>query len=161
MHERRWDVGGGTTWKSIMTSPGSQNDLKTRWIKSSAGREICRKGPHASHLPDVRPWLASSSAFVLPSYYREGVPRSTQEAMAMARPVITTDAPGCRETVIDGVNGFLVPPRDASALADAMERFVLEPELIERMGAASRRIAEERFDVRRINRRMMEAMGLG
>ncbi|MEM0498460.1 MAG: glycosyltransferase, partial [Methanothrix sp.] len=81
--------------------------------------------------------------------------------MAMARPVITTDAPGCRETVIDGVNGFLVPPRDASALADAMERFVLEPELIERMGAASRRIAEERFDVRRINRRMMEAMGLG
>lgn len=75
--------------------------------------------------------------------------------MAMARPVITTDAPGCRETVIDGVNGFLVPPRDASALADAMERFVLEPELIERMGAASRRIAEERFDVRRINRRMI------
>lgn len=78
----------------------------------------------------------------------------------MARPVITTDAPGCRETVIDGVNGFLVPPRDARALADAMERFVLEPELIARMGTASRKIAEQRFDVRRINRRMMEAMGL-
>jgi len=62
------------------------------------------------------------------------VPRSTQEAMAMGRPVITTNAPGCRETVIDGVNGFLVPPRDVSALAEAMERFVLEPGLIERMG---------------------------
>jgi len=111
------------------------------------------------HVPDVRPWLAQASVYVLPSY-REGVPRSTQEAMAMARPVITTDAPGCRETVVDGVNGFLVPPRDVGALADAMERFVLEPELIGRMGAASRRIAEERFDVRIINKRMMEAMGL-
>ncbi|MBC7078964.1 MAG: glycosyltransferase [Methanothrix sp.] len=101
-----------------------------------------------------------SSVFVFSSY-REGVPRSTQEAMAMARPVITTDAPGCRETVIDGENGFLVPPRDVGALAEVMERFVLEPELIGRMGAASRRIAEERFDVRIINKRMMEAMGLG
>ncbi|MDH7597613.1 MAG: glycosyltransferase family 4 protein [Methanothrix sp.] len=113
------------------------------------------------HVPDVRPWLAQASVFVLPSYYREGVPRSTQEAMAMARPVITTDAPGCRETVFEGKNGFLVPPRDVGALAEAMERFVLEPELIGRMGEASRRIAEERFDVRIINKRMMEAMGLG
>jgi len=88
------------------------------------------------------------------------VPRSTQEAMAMARPVITTDAPGCRETVIDGRNGFLVPPRDPRSLAEAMERFILDPELIMRMGEESRRIAEERFDVRRINRRMMEVMGL-
>jgi len=74
--------------------------------------------------------------------------------------VITTDAPGYRETVTDGENGFLVPPRDVRALAEAMERFILHPEMIERMGAASRRIAEERFDVRQINRRMMEAMGL-
>ncbi len=112
------------------------------------------------HVPDVRPWLARASVFVLPSYYREGVPRSTQEAMSMARPVITTDAPGCRETVVDGVNGFLVPPRDPQALAEAMERFILHPELIERMGQASRRLAEERFDVRRANLRIMEEMGL-
>jgi len=78
----------------------------------------------------------------------------------MARPVITTDAPGCRETVVDGVNGFLVPPRDPEALAEAMERFILHPELIERMGQASRRLAEERFDVRRANLRIMEEMGL-
>ncbi len=59
-----------------------------------------------------------SAVFVLPSYYREGVPRSTQEAMAIGRPVITTDVPGCRETVIDGVNGFLVPKWNVYALVD-------------------------------------------
>src|SRR5690606_6595831 len=73
----------------------------------------------------VRPWLAQASVFVLPSS-REGVPLSTQEAMAMGRPVITTDVPGCRQTVRDGVNGYLVPPRDADALAEAMRRFLDE-----------------------------------
>ncbi|MEI6102805.1 MAG: glycosyltransferase family 4 protein [Methanothrix sp.] len=109
------------------------------------------------HVPDVRPWLAQTSVFVFPSY-REGVPRITQEAMAMARPVITTDAPGCRETVIDGENGFLVPVRNPEALADAMERFILQPELIERMGRASRRIAEERFDVHKVVGRVYEVL---
>ncbi len=78
----------------------------------------------------------------------------------MARPVITTDAPGCRETVIDGKNGFLVPARDAKALADAMERFILQPELVERMGKASRLIAEERFDVHKVNEVILREMGL-
>jgi glycosyltransferase involved in cell wall biosynthesis len=112
------------------------------------------------HVPDVKPYLKQTSVYVLPSYYREGVPRSTQEAMAMARPVVTTDAPGCRETVIDGVNGFLVPPRDVDALVAAMERFILQPELIITMGQASRKLAEERFDVRKINRLILQAMGI-
>lgn len=112
------------------------------------------------HVPDVRLWMENASVFVLPSYYREGVPRSTQEAMAMARPVITTDAPGCRETVIDGKNGFLIPVRDVKALADAMERFILQPELIEWMGKASRLIAEERFDVHKVNEVILREMGL-
>ncbi|WP_244846109.1 glycosyltransferase family 4 protein [Mesorhizobium sp. L-8-3] len=99
------------------------------------------------HVP-VEPWLAQASVYVLPSY-REGVPRSTQEAMAMARPVITTDVPGCRETVQDGENGFLVPARDTEALAAAMLRFVERPDLIPPMGQASRRIAEARFDAKR------------
>jgi glycosyltransferase involved in cell wall biosynthesis len=111
------------------------------------------------HVPDVRPYFAQTSVYVLPSY-REGVPRSTQEAMAMARPVITTDAPGCRETVIEGVNGFLVPPRDVDALAVAMERFIQQPELILTMGQASRKLAEERFDVHKINQRILEVMGI-
>jgi glycosyltransferase involved in cell wall biosynthesis len=111
------------------------------------------------HVDNVRPWIASTSVYVLPSY-REGKPRSTQEAMAMSRPVITTDAPGCRDTVIEGVNGFLVPVRDSAALADAMMRFIDQPELIPRMGRESRRIAEERFDVHRINRVMLVEMGI-
>jgi glycosyltransferase involved in cell wall biosynthesis len=111
------------------------------------------------HVPDVRPYFAQTSVYVLPSY-REGVPRSTQEAMAMARPVITTDAPGCRETVIDGVNGFLVPPRDVDALVRAMERFILQPELIITMGQASRKLAEERFDVHKINQRILAVLGI-
>jgi len=110
------------------------------------------------HVP-VKPWLAQTSVFVLPSY-REGYPRSTQEAMAMARPILTTDVPGCRETVIEGLNGMLVPPRDAGALAEAMERFIARPELIGRMGAESRRIAAETFDIRVVNARLMAMMGV-
>ena len=105
----------------------------------------------------VRPWLAQASVYVLPSY-REGVPRSTQEAMAMGRPVITTDAPGCRETVDEGVNGFLVPVRDVPALADAMLRFVQNPSLIESMGRESRRLAEMHFDVRKINAQLLKIL---
>ena len=109
---------------------------------------------------DVRPAIADSSVYVLPSFYREGTPRSVLEAMAMGRAIVTTDAPGCRETVVDGRNGFLVPPRDVDALEAAMERFIVEPSLIEPMGAASRRLAEERFDVHRVNAQMMAAAGL-
>lgn len=109
---------------------------------------------------DVRPYLANASVFVLPSFYREGTPRSVLEAMSMGRPVITTDAPGCRETVQDGVNGFLVPVKDAVALEKAMERFILKPELIQDLGMASRKIAEEKYDVRKVNKVIIEAMGL-
>ena len=110
------------------------------------------------HVP-VQSWLTQASVYVLPSY-REGVPRSTQEAMAMGRAVITTDAPGCRETVVHGLNGFLVPVRDAVALADAMMRFIKQPELIETMGKASRALAVERFDVHKVNAVMLAAMGI-
>ncbi|MDD3651795.1 glycosyltransferase family 4 protein, partial [Immundisolibacter sp.] len=113
----------------------------------------------AGHV-DVKPWLARASVYVLPSYYREGLPRSTQEAMAMGRPVITTDAPGCRETVIDGENGFLVPVRDVDALAERMSRFIEQPALIETMGRRSRQLAEERFDVRRINAQLLAVLGV-
>ena len=105
------------------------------------------------HVP-VQPWLAQASVFVLPSY-REGVPASTQEAMAMGRAVITTDAPGCRETVVDHVNGFLVPVRNPHVLAEKMRRFIEQPDLIVSMGEASRRMAEERFDVHKVNQRLI------
>jgi glycosyltransferase involved in cell wall biosynthesis len=108
---------------------------------------------------DVRPVIAASHVGVLPSY-REGTPRSILEAMAMGRAVVTTEAPGCRETVIHGETGLLVPPRDASALAEAMLRFVTDPGLAVRMGAAGRRLAERRFDVNAVNARMLSIMGL-
>lgn len=110
-------------------------------------------------LRDVRPAIAASHVYVLPSY-REGMPRTVLEAMSMGRAVITTDAPGCRETVQKNVNGFLVPVRDVPALEAAMERFILAPELVARMGPESRRIAVETYDVREVNTAMMAAMGL-
>lgn len=110
-------------------------------------------------LEDVRPALAACSVFVLPSY-REGTPRAVLEAMSVGRAVITTDAPGCRETVIDGENGFLVPPRDADALYEAMVRFVEMPELAQSMGASSRKVAEEKYDVRKVNKMMLAYLGL-
>ena len=108
---------------------------------------------------DMRPWLAKTSVFVLPSY-REGLPRSTQEAMVAGRPVISTDVPGCRETVVAGENGFLVPPRDVDSLAAAMLYFVDNPQQVAVMGRNSRRLAEQRFDVRAINEKMLSVMGL-
>jgi len=109
---------------------------------------------------DVRPYIADASVFVLPSFYREGTPRSVLEAMSMGRPIITTDAPGCRETVIDGKNGFLVSVKDVDALKSAMEKFILEPDLISQMGKQSRIIAEEKYDVRKVNRAILKEMGL-
>ncbi|TEB14257.1 N,N'-diacetylbacillosaminyl-diphospho-undecaprenol alpha-1,3-N-acetylgalactosaminyltransferase [Pelotomaculum sp. FP] len=95
--------------------------------------------------------------FVLPSYYREGVPRTNLEAMATGRPIITTDSPGCRETVENGVNGFLIPPRDADALAEKMIWMIEHPSETERMGKESRRIAEEKFDVNEVNKIILSA----
>lgn len=109
---------------------------------------------------DVRPFLARAHVFVLPSFYGEGVPRSALEAMAMGRAVLTTDVPGCRETVEVGRNGLLVPPRDGAALAEAMLRMLDEPERLEGMGRESRAIAEERFDVHEVNRAILSALKL-
>ena len=71
-----------------------------------------------------------------------------------------SDAPGCRQTVVDGENGFLVPPKSAEQLAKAMRKFIEAPDLAERMGARSRAFAEERFDVERVNATMLREMEL-
>lgn len=108
------------------------------------------------HVPVVE-FMKSASIYVLPSY-REGVPVSTMEAMAIGRPIISTDVPGCRETVQQGVNGFMVPARDANALAEKMIWFLQNPSKIAIMGAASRKIAEEKFDVKVINARLIKIL---
>lgn len=138
---------------SVDLNPGSIPESEVRgWVA-----EGLLEWP--GQVADVRTWIAQANVFVLPSY-REGLPRSTQEVMAMGRPVITTDVPGCRETVLDGVNGFMVPVRDATALARAMLRIIEQPDLVTRMGAESRRMAEEKFDVHKINAQILLAMGL-
>lgn len=114
---------------------------------------------YLGRMEDVRPALAACTVYVLPSY-REGTPRTVLEAMAMGRPIITTDAPGCRETVIDGDNGFLVPVKSVGSLVEAMERFIKEPDLVSRMGKRSREIAEEKYDVHKVNAVMIREMGL-
>ena len=110
-------------------------------------------------LDDVRPAIAASTVYVLPSY-REGTPRTVLEAMAMGRPIITTDAPGCRETVIDGDNGFLVPVQSVDALVEAMLKFIEDPALAPRMGRRSRQIAEDKYDVHKVNAVMLREMGI-
>lgn len=115
---------------------------------------------HLGNLSDVRPVLAASSVYVLPSYYGEGIPRSILEALATGRPIITTDTPGCRETVLVGVNGFLVPPREIEPLSKAMIRFINEPSLLLTMGKRSRELAETKYDVRLVNQQILEALGL-
>ncbi|MFO0827465.1 MAG: glycosyltransferase family 4 protein [Phycisphaerales bacterium] len=114
---------------------------------------------YAGRMDDVRGELAQSSAFVLPSY-REGTPKSVLEAMSVGRAILTTDAPGCRETVIEGENGYLVPVRDAKALADACIELCQKPELFQRLGARSRAYAESRFDSRTVNAQILKALGL-
>jgi glycosyltransferase involved in cell wall biosynthesis len=109
---------------------------------------------------DVRPFLRLCTTYVLPSY-REGLPRTVMEAMSIGRAIVTTDVPGCRDTTIDGVNGFVVPPRDPEALADAMQRFIDDASLADRLGRASRTLAEQHFDVGRVNSVIMHTMGLG
>lgn len=110
-------------------------------------------------LSDVRPAIANCTVYVLPSY-REGTPRTVLEAMAMGRPIITTDAPGCRETVVEGDNGFLIPVKSVDALAQAMLKFIEDPTLAPRMGQRSRQIAEEKYDVHKVNAVMLREMGI-
>lgn len=108
---------------------------------------------------DVYPFIRDSDVFVLPSW-REGTSRSVLEALATGRPIIATDVPGCREPVINDVNGYLVPVRSPSALAEAMIRLIEQPEKRLHMGIESRRIAEERYNEDHVVRLMLDRMGL-
>lgn len=110
-------------------------------------------------LSDVRPAISQSSVYVLPSY-REGTPRTVLEAMAMGRAIITTDAPGCRETVQHGQNGYLVGVKSVDDLVQSMQYFIEDPKLIEYMGQRSREIALNKYDVHQVNAHMMTEMGM-
>ena len=106
---------------------------------------------------DVRPYYEQCSVYVLPSY-REGTPRTVLEAMAMGRAIITTDVAGCRSTVINGKTGYLLPEKDPEALAEAMIKFIDDPDLIKSMGAAGRKYVTDKYDVNKVNRSMVDIM---
>jgi len=108
---------------------------------------------------DVRPFINDCHVYVLPSY-DEGMPRTVLEAMSMGRPILTTDVPGCRETVESGENGYLVPKSNPEALAECMIWFIENRDQLDGMGKTSRRIAEDKFDVHKINAKMLQIMGL-
>ncbi len=177
---------------SLDANPSSvtQEELDT-WIRDGVLEYLGQLG-------DVRPAYSDCSVYVLPSYYREGTPQVNLEAMATGRPILTTDSPGCRETVLwqqeaesasgsgsrsqseerhcgnlnwlnewarsrclkIGANGILVPPRNAKALATAMEFFIENPDQITVMGRASRQYAEQRYNVDDVNAAMLEVMEL-
>lgn len=138
---------------AIDTNPNSISEKElTQWIQLGFIEYL-------GWLSDVRVAISDSSIFVLPSY-GEGTPRTVLEAMAMNRPIITTDVPGCRETVINNENGFLVPARDVDALCTAMEYFILNSNDIEKMGDKSRKIAVKKYDVHKVNKCILNEMGI-
>ncbi len=109
---------------------------------------------------DIAKYYAMSSVFVLPTYYREGTPRVILEAMASGRPIITTKTPGCKETVVDGHNGFFVNSKDPCQLALLCEKFILNPDLVKIMGQNSYEICKVKYDVKIVNLQMLKIMSL-
>ncbi|MEK4850298.1 glycosyltransferase family 4 protein [Paenibacillus sp. FSL H7-0756] len=106
---------------------------------------------------DVRPFIEAASVFVLPSY-REGTPRTVLEAMAMGRAIITTDAPGCRETVVHGVNGFLVPVKDVNSIVEAMIFLIENNDDLIRKAGKSLEICKEKYEVNKVNNSVMNIL---
>jgi|Deesub1362A_J573_1020465.scaffolds.fasta_scaffold00470_20 N,N'-diacetylbacillosaminyl-diphospho-undecaprenol alpha-1,3-N-acetylgalactosaminyltransferase len=127
--------------------PGNPTSMSWEELSDYAEKGVIIAPGRQENIPE---WLAISDLFVLPSYYREGVPRTILEAMAMGLPIVTTDSPGCRETVVEGQNGFLIPPRNVDSLVQALNKLIDNAELRERMGTRSRELAVERFSSEKI-----------
>ena len=100
------------------------------------------------HRKDVVELLKQSHIMAFPSWYREGLPKSVIEAEAIGRPVVTTDSVGCRDTVVDGKNGYMIPIKDSDALAMALKKLIDNPDLRQTMGKNAREFAVSRFDVK-------------
>ncbi len=122
-------------------NPGSLTEDELQFLLKDSSIEWVGK------VDDVKPYLQKCDVFVLPSY-REGLPKSTQEALAMGKAILTTDVPGCRETVLPFENGLLVKPKDVVSLYEGMLYFLKNRDQISPMGLKSREIAEKNFDVK-------------
>ncbi|MGX9996327.1 glycosyltransferase family 4 protein [Vibrio sp. JZG120] len=131
---------------------GIKLDEVHQWTESGAIK-------YSGATTDVRPFIENCAIYVLPSYH-EGMPRTVLEAMAMGRPILTTDVPGCRETVIDGENGWLVEKANAEQLAEKMIWFIENQDKWQEMGKSSHDMAYEKFDVHKVNAEILKIMGL-
>ncbi|MFH0292821.1 glycosyltransferase family 4 protein [Vibrio alginolyticus] len=131
---------------------GIKLDEVHQWTESGAIK-------YSGATTDVRPFIENCAIYVLPSYH-EGMPRTVLEAMAMGRPILTTNVPGCRETVIDGENGWLVEKANAEQLAEKMIWFIENQDKWQEMGKSSHDMAYEKFDVHKVNAEILKIMGL-
>lgn len=134
-------------WLAGSPDPGNltsitENEL-SHWRKDGCVETL-------GYLSDIPALFANSNIVVLPSYYGEGLPKVLIEAAASGRAVVTTDHPGCRDAVEPGKSGILVPPRDAMALADAIQALIEDPKQRKRMGASGRALAEREFAIEKV-----------
>lgn len=135
----------------------NKNALPFDLLKSYVSSGVVEYVPETK---EVEKYVAKCSVFVLPSYYREGIPKTLLEAAAMGRPIITTKTPGCKETVIEGENGLFVKTRDAKDLAEKMNWMVEHKDNLQKMGDKSFEICKEKFEIGIINEKMMKVMGI-
>ena len=132
---------------------GGGIDANPSAISREQLRTISQQVQYVGYIEAMASAINRCSVFVYPSYYREGVPRALLEALACGRPIITTDAIGCREAIVDRKNGIQIPIKDTQALVQAMEFFITHPDQIEVMGNASRRYAHH-FEIHAVNEQM-------
>ena len=137
-------------------STGNHNSINLKKLKL-----LCMKSrvEFVGRIDPVYPLIASSYCFVLPSKYREGVPRTILEALSIGRPIITTDVPGCRETVKDGLNGLIVKPGSVSSLVNALSLIIDAPfDEVQQMSHNSRQLAVDKYDISIVNRNLLMKM---
>ena len=121
------------------------NGITKEMLESRCGGDYIQ---WLGHRKDVLELLKQSHIMSFPSWYREGLPKSVIEAEAIGRPVVTTDSVGCRDTIIDGKNGFMIPIKDSDALAAALKKLIDNPTLRQEMGRNAREFAVSKFDIK-------------
>lgn len=131
---------------------GNPAAVSEKFLEEVKREDVVRYLGERSDIPEI---LSISDIVTLPSYYREGIPRSLLEAMSMEKPIVTTLTPGCLELVQEGKNGFLVPERDSAALASAIEKLLQNEELRIEMGRCSREKVLEEFDEKMVNSKIL------
>ncbi|HTQ14273.1 MAG TPA: glycosyltransferase family 4 protein [Rhizomicrobium sp.] len=143
----RFILAGGLSGDYGMRAP---DDVPREWLRAAEARGAVEWAGHVepAKLEDM---FRHSAAVVLPSFYPEGVPRCLIEGAAAGAPIVTTDTPGCRDIVVDGVSGRLAPPRDSARFAEALAEVIATPETVGRMGAQSRKLAVDVFDANKIS----------